>query len=212
MNPQSTILWSSVALVLSATVAWWVSSAEGTRVRGTSSEPAVAVSTSELALGSQPGYPPGPRAPLRLPQLDGGIPLGDGSFLPPLNGVKVRDGIPPIRRDHRLPPPGPVVAKHVDDTGQEWWVHADGSLTSEMKCTAVARDDECDGQAANAVQCVEVGSRARTLDHDVSQRDPDNRNSRPHSYANLFHRILISNCDFFCHYSLSSSLLRRTLG
>ena len=61
---------------------------------------------------------------------ESGIPLGDGVFLPPLNGVKVEDGIPPIKRDPRLPPPGPVVAKQVDLQGQEWWIHADGSQTS----------------------------------------------------------------------------------
>jgi hypothetical protein len=66
----------------------------------------------------------------RRPEARRGIPMGDGSFLPPLNGVRVEDGIPPIRRDPRLPPPGPVVRKQVDESGQEWWVHADGSQTS----------------------------------------------------------------------------------
>ncbi|MCB9871857.1 MAG: hypothetical protein H6837_18530 [Planctomycetes bacterium] len=59
-----------------------------------------------------------------------GIPLGGGVFLPPLNGVTVADEIPPVGRDPRLPPPGPVVGKVVDRSGQEWWVHADGSQTS----------------------------------------------------------------------------------
>jgi hypothetical protein len=75
-------------------------------------------------------YPPGSRVALRLPRVESGIPLGGGVFLPPLNGVKVEDGIPPIKRDPRLPPPGPVVAKQVDLQGQEWWIHADGSQTS----------------------------------------------------------------------------------
>lgn len=59
-----------------------------------------------------------------------GIPLGDGTFLPPLNGVTAADGIPPIRRDPRLPPPGPILRKLIDGRGQEWWLHRDGSHTS----------------------------------------------------------------------------------
>ncbi len=75
-------------------------------------------------------YPPGTRVPLTLPWVDAGIQVGPGQFLPPLNGVRVEDGIPPIRRNRQLPPLTPVVAKVVDLQGQEWWEHEDGSQTS----------------------------------------------------------------------------------
>lgn len=75
-------------------------------------------------------HPRGSRTPMRLPAVGSGIPLGDGTFVPPLNGVRVEDVIPPVRRNRRLPPPGPIVAKIVDLSGQEWWEHEDGSQTS----------------------------------------------------------------------------------
>src|SRR5690606_12414684 len=64
------------------------------------------------------------------PAPTAGIPLGDGTYLPPLHGVPVDDGIPPSPRDPRLPPPGPVIAKLTDGRGQQWWLHRDGSHSS----------------------------------------------------------------------------------
>ncbi len=75
-------------------------------------------------------YPPGSRIPMRVPYVGEGIQVGPGLFVPPLNGVKVEDGIPAIGRNPRLPPPGPVVAKVVAADGQEYWEHQDGSYTS----------------------------------------------------------------------------------
>ncbi len=75
-------------------------------------------------------HPPGSRIPMRIPFVGAGIEVGPGLFLPPLNGVKVEDGIPAIGRNPRLPPPGPVVAKVVAADGQEYWEHQDGSFTS----------------------------------------------------------------------------------
>lgn len=96
----------------------------------------------ELPVEVATRYPPGSRVAVRLPPVRTGIPLGDGVFLPPLNGVRVEDGIPPIRRDPRLPPPGPVVAKQVDLSGQEWWIHADGSQTSCSFASITARGED----------------------------------------------------------------------
>jgi len=75
-------------------------------------------------------HPPGSRIPMRIPFVGAGIEVGPGLFLPPLNGVKVEDGIPAIGRNPRLPPPGPVVAKVISADGQEYWEHQDGSYTS----------------------------------------------------------------------------------
>lgn len=75
-------------------------------------------------------YPPGTRIPMRIPYVREGIEVSPGQFLPPLNGVRLEDGIPAIRRDPRMPPPGPVVAKVVGPDGQEYWEHEDGSYTS----------------------------------------------------------------------------------
>lgn len=75
-------------------------------------------------------YPPSSRIPMDVPYVDAGIEVGPGQFVPPLNGVKVEDGIPAIGRNPRLPPPGPVVAKVVAPDGQEYWEHQDGSYTS----------------------------------------------------------------------------------
>ncbi|MHC4516521.1 MAG: hypothetical protein ACYTGW_11385 [Planctomycetota bacterium] len=75
-------------------------------------------------------YPPGTRIEMRIPFVRAGIEVSPGLFLPPLNGVKLEDGIPAIGRNPRLPPPGPVVAKVVGPDGQEYWEHEDGSYTS----------------------------------------------------------------------------------
>jgi hypothetical protein len=75
-------------------------------------------------------YPPGTRIEMCIPFVRAGIEVSPGLFLPPLNGVKVEDGIPAIGRNPRLPPPGPVVAKVVGPDGQEYWEHEDGSYTS----------------------------------------------------------------------------------
>ena len=105
-------------------------------------EPGVAAAQTALAKprhhAADPGFPPeffrkhppGSRIPMRIPFVGAGIEVGPGLFLPPLNGVKVEDGIPAIGRNPRLPPPGPVVAKVVAADGQEYWEHRDGSFTS----------------------------------------------------------------------------------
>jgi len=88
-------------------------------------------------------HPPGlrgRRTALRLPRVESGIAMGDGTFVPPLNGVQVADGIPPVRRNPRLPSAGPIVAKIVDPSGQEWWEHADGSQTSCSFASVTTRD------------------------------------------------------------------------
>lgn len=82
----------------------------------------------------------GSRTPMRLPRVQAGIAMGDGTFVPPLNGVRVEDVIPPVRRNRRLPPPGPIVAKIVDRSGQEWWEHEDGSQTSCSFASVTTRD------------------------------------------------------------------------
>lgn len=98
-----------------------------------------------FAVGDTSAYqhPPqlrGRRTPLRLPRVQSGIAMGDGTFVPPLNGVQVADGIPPVRRNPRLPSAGPIVAKIVDPSGQEWWEHADGSQTSCSFASVTTRD------------------------------------------------------------------------
>ena len=75
-------------------------------------------------------YPPSSRIPMRIPFVRKGIEILPGLFVPPLNGVRADDDIPPIGRDPRLPPPGPVVAKVISPDGQEYWEHEDGSATS----------------------------------------------------------------------------------
>lgn len=72
-------------------------------------------------------FPPGSRVPMRVPWTKSGIPVGDGRFLPLLNGVPFA---PPISRDPLCGPVPPVVAKIVDDEGVEYWEHADGSTTT----------------------------------------------------------------------------------
>jgi len=72
-------------------------------------------------------YPPRIRIAMRVPRTTAGVRCPDGSYLPLLNGVPAA---PPIRRSARLGPVPPVVAKIVDETGVEWYEHADGSVTT----------------------------------------------------------------------------------
>ncbi len=122
------------AVVISAIV-WWLGSgpAEIETDPGLGQSIGAAPVVSEVSTrsaGVVGAQSRGTRKPVQLPAAGAGIPMGDGSFVPPLNGVTVADGIPPVRRNRRLPPPGPIVAKIVDGSGQEWWEHADGSQTS----------------------------------------------------------------------------------
>ncbi len=72
--------------------------------------------------------PPHSRIGLRLPAgLTSGLRCPDGSFLPLLNGVPEAA---PIQRLARYGPLPPVVAKRTDAGGDEWYEHADGSLTT----------------------------------------------------------------------------------
>ncbi len=75
-------------------------------------------------------YPPSSRIPMKIPFVGEGIEVTPGQFLPPLNGVRIEDRIPKIKRSRRLPHPGPVVAKVIGPDGQEFWEHQDGSYTS----------------------------------------------------------------------------------
>ena len=57
----------------------------------------------------------------------GGIPVGNGTYLPLLNGVP---SAPVISRDESAGPVPPVIAKIVDHEGTEFWEHSDGSTTT----------------------------------------------------------------------------------
>ena len=75
-------------------------------------------------------FPPGTVIPVtELPPVDNGIPLPRGGYLPFLNGMTYSPG---IARDPRFGPVPPVVAKLVDTEGFEWWMHADGSVTTSI--------------------------------------------------------------------------------
>ncbi len=63
----------------------------------------------------------------REPKAGRGIPLPGGGFLPALNGVVVSS---PIDRPHNKGVLPVVVAIVVDDSGLEWYRHADGSMTT----------------------------------------------------------------------------------
>ena len=64
-----------------------------------------------------------------LPVVEKGIPLPGGGFLPFLNGMTYS---PQLHRDPRFGPVPPVTAKLVDADGFEWWMHADGSVTTSI--------------------------------------------------------------------------------
>jgi hypothetical protein len=126
-------LWSGLLLLVGAG-AVLLSLPETVSPAKTTAQPETEVPASTMTGVALPKthrkYPPSSRIPMRVPYVGEGIEVGPGQFLPPLNGVKVEDGIPAIRRDPRLPPPGPVVAKVVGPDGQEYWEHEDGSYTS----------------------------------------------------------------------------------
>ncbi|HLQ36847.1 MAG TPA: hypothetical protein VK348_03535 [Planctomycetota bacterium] len=70
---------------------------------------------------------PGTRVQLLAPpRASKGIPLPDGTCLPPLNGVQ-QSG--PVSRPPTAGPLPPVTGIQVDDSGLEWYEHEDGSLT-----------------------------------------------------------------------------------
>lgn len=107
-----------------------------TFVRTRTSAPLRAAPGEELPAAAQdPGvppearrkFPPGSRIPMRVPWTKSGIPVGNGRYLPLLNGVPFA---PAISRDPEWGPVPPVVAKIVDDEGVEYWEHADGSTTT----------------------------------------------------------------------------------
>ena len=79
------------------------------------------------ALPWQHTWPPRTRVPVRLEPQKSGIRCPDGTYLPLLNGVPFA---PPISRSTRAVALTPVVELVVDDTGCQWFVHADGSATT----------------------------------------------------------------------------------
>lgn len=136
-----------VLLIAAGALAFWQFRAPGREVApgqpaGTvadRSAPSVAELTSESASSrlergvpadTQPWLrrlPPRTRIPVRLPPQASGIRCPDGTFLPLLNGVP---HAPPISRSSKAAPLTPVVELAVDDTGCQWFVHADGSTTT----------------------------------------------------------------------------------
>lgn len=82
------------------------------------------------------------RYPMEVPFTDKGIDCGGGRFLPLLNGMETA---PALNREPNLGPVPPVVAKIVDDTGIEWYEHADGSATTTRWQHVSARDWEKGG-------------------------------------------------------------------
>lgn len=99
--------------------------------------------------------------PMRIARGDAGILCPDGTFLPPLNGVRASDPIPPIQREPGMPPIGPIVGTFTDDTGAEWWITADGSafttrwqeiVLEDGRRARVVRLDQSDSGANTAVR------------------------------------------------------------
>ncbi len=87
--------------------------------------------------------PPHARIALRLPRgLRSGLRCPDGSFLPLLNGVPHAS---PIHRSPHDGPLPPVVARRTDADGDDWYEHADGSLTTtrwvDVEVGGVVRPD-----------------------------------------------------------------------
>jgi len=75
----------------------------------------------------QRDYPPGARIPIALAPVAAGVRCPDGRHLPLLNGVPAA---PPITRRAELGALPPVVAIIVDQRGDKWYEHADGSATT----------------------------------------------------------------------------------
>ena len=95
--------------------------------------PALPMTTNEkvqVPLHLKSPHPPGTVIPVPgLPEVDNGIPLPGGGYLPFLNGMTYS---PNLYRDPRFGPVPPVVAKLVDGDGYEWWMHEDGSVTTSI--------------------------------------------------------------------------------
>jgi hypothetical protein len=137
MNPALSL--AALALLLGGGVlAWQLSSSRapapgGIAFEGAGSPGALPASApspggeEQLPPEATRKYPPYSMIPLRLPKVKSGIRCPDGSFLPLLNGVPRSAA---ISRYDWLGPVTPVIAKHVDATGCEWWVHADNSMTT----------------------------------------------------------------------------------
>jgi hypothetical protein len=75
----------------------------------------------------RPAVSPGCRVEQRVAPVGSGLRCPDGTFLPLLNGVPQA---PPITRAPELGPLPPVVAIIVDQRGDRWYEHADGSATT----------------------------------------------------------------------------------
>jgi hypothetical protein len=138
------------------------------------------VEPPKVALEPAPVAPPPPptptpripgRYPMEVPfNTTGGIGIGAGRFLPLLNGVP---HAPEIARDEPGPVP-PVVAKVVDDSGCEWWEHADGSMTTSRWNDYTYRDPRTGEQ---------VQSRQVVTEHGIPMRGevPEPANEAPKS-------------------------------
>jgi hypothetical protein len=77
-------------------------------------------------------YPPGTHVPFPRPldprQFSSGLGCPGGGHLPLLNGVPAAR---PLHRNTSLHGPvPPVIGKRVDASGDDWYVHADGSETT----------------------------------------------------------------------------------
>lgn len=108
------------------------------------------------------------RYPMSIPFTDRGIDCGGGRFLPLLNGMETA---PPLNRELSLGPVPPVVAKIVDDTGIEWYEHADGSATTTRWQNVSVRDWEKGGMRSYWDPATVHGmavSGDRTIDMDPS--------------------------------------------
>ncbi len=97
---------------------------------------------------------PGSFLQQRVARVDAGIPCPDGTFLPPLNGVRPGDPIPAMRREAYMAPLGDVVGMWTDEDGLAWWVFEDGSAVSTRWVTI----DVADGSTVTTVRLDQMDS------------------------------------------------------
>ncbi len=167
------LLVGAGALGLAGSVAWSLAllpPASTPRVPSAPVEPEPAASSPAEgfeATAAAAALPPGARVPRRVGRVSSGIRCPDGSHLPLLNGVPAA---PPITRSPHLGPVPPVVAILVDQEGNRWYEHADGSAT-----TTRFRVDIVDGVARSNVETVH---NARLPDSRGLPREPRVRSAQ----------------------------------